>query len=359
MNKGPLPEAKASREVASVLPSRIWWTGACALWFGLRKREKALVLLGVILPAMEQLAKLGSLGVAMKAVSHGVRGALSHQVRIELCVAILVAFSVAAAIQFLAAKAKMRLRRLILLTARKCQTANLVEREDASLGQDGKHLRKALRKEQRLVMSACVGIQSLIDFSSAALIVAILLVVVIWFNLAVGAIMLASGAIALFVLRARTRQRKGGAERRSGKKQQSRREIAAEATDAEEDFESIENDMGKSGFNADSDELDCRSSRESKIAISSNIGIAVLMAASFYLVSEQGAIDEKKAVWIFVFVLGLRLVAAQGKAAISKWGRALSEKKGLLMVAKGALSSAGVAKRPQASPASSTNSSTS
>ncbi len=348
MSKGPSSVARTSREAVGVLPSRIWWRGARALWRGLKKGEKATLLLGMLLPVMEKLAKLGSLGMAMKAVGHSVRGALSQQVRIELCLAILLAFGLASLIQLLAEKVRMRLRRLILQTTERCQASLFAAASDDFQGLQRKAARKRKKRERTFLKSGCVGIQSLVDFFSAALIVMILLCVVVWFNLTVGVIMMVSGAMALFVLRSRTRGRKEMPEEGDETREQSRWEGVERSADAGDDPESAADDSEVPISLDKLDELERKSNREGKIAISANLGIAALMAASFYLVSEQGAIDEKKAVWIFVFILGLRLAMIQGKAAISKWGRALSEKRGLLMVARGALAFAESGGGPQA-----------
>jgi len=321
-----------------LIPSRTWGQGARALWRSLAFRERAVIVMGVFVPALDQISRLVSLGVMMKAVSRGIRQPLDLDSRIWLGLVILVAAGVAALIQLFSTKVKKDLKIQLTKIIRRSYGRMMVATDALSVDERKAEVQYLVNEERNFMSSAMSGASTLVEFVASIMIVFALLIVLTWFNWIVGAIILSAGLSALLILRLRIRKNVRqesdlGDERKkvtrilegiaeSGK---NRKTLIEDYTNNQFDFLTFA-------------EQEAKSSLERRISTAMNFGSAILMAVVFLLVSSQGAFDENKMVWMVVFVFGLRMVVSNGKTAMLKWSGVLGEKKSLMALAKASLS---------------------
>jgi len=322
---------------ARLIPSRTWGQGARALWRSLSFRERAVIVMGVFVPALDQISRLVSLGVMMKAVSRGIRQPLDLDSRIWLGLVILVAAGVAALIQLFSTKVKKDLKIQLTKIIRRSYGRMMVATDALSVDERKAEVQYLVNEERNFMSSAMSGASTLVEFVASIMIVFALLIVLTWFNWIVGAIILSAGLSALLILRLRIRKNVRqesdlGDERKkvtrilegiaeSGK---NRKTLIEDYTNNQFDFLTFA-------------EQEAKSSLERRISTAMNFGSAILMAVVFLLVSSQGAFDENKMVWMVVFVFGLRMVVSNGKTAMLKWSGVLGEKKSLMELAKASL----------------------
>jgi ABC-type multidrug transport system fused ATPase/permease subunit len=330
----PLQAHKSAR----VIPSRIWWEGARALWRSLAFRERALILMGILVPALDQISRLASLGITMKAVSRGIRQPLDLESRIWLCLVILGATGISALIALFSSRVKKNLKILVTRLARRIYGRMMAATGQLPLEEREAEIAILIEEERNFMNSATSGALDLIDFVAALSLVVVLLVVLTWFSWIVGAIILVAGLVALLVLKLKIRSspRKEGDDALEARKRLTRQleSIAGSRKNTESIIDDYaDNEFDKLTFA----ELEAKTSLQKKISSVMGFGSAILMALVFFLVSSEGAFDEHKVVWMVVFIFGLRMVVAHGKSAMVNWGAILGEKKTLMTLAKASL----------------------
>lgn len=336
--KGASPGAPRNAKGAGIIPSRTWWEGARSFWRGLAFREKALILMGVIIPALDQISRLASLGITMKAVSKGIRQPLDLDARLWLGLVILAATGVSALIQLFSSRVKRKLKVQVTRMVRRVYGAMMAETAELPRGERDEKIESLVNEERNFMTSATSGVSASIEFVAAVFIVVFLLGVLTWFNWIVGAIILGSGLVALLVLRFRIKsvQRKENENLVEARKKMTQQleSIASGLQNRKVLIESYANNDYDSITFAD---LEAKSALQKRISMVMNLGSAVLMAVVFFLVSAKGAFDETKVVWMVVFIFGLRMVVAQGKTAMVKWGAILAEKATLMDLARASI----------------------
>lgn len=321
-----------------VIPSRVWLEGGRALWRSLAFREKALILMGILVPALDQISRLASLGVTMKAVSRGIRQPLDLDSRLWLGLIILGATGISALIQLYSGWVKRNLKGQITRMIRRIYGRMMADTSRLPLGEREKEVENLVSEERNFVNSATSGMADFIEFVASLSIVVFLLIILTWFNWVVGAIILGVGLTALLILKFKI---KSSSKKESDKLGEARDKLANQ-------FENIAEGRGGTGSLIDAyannqydrlafAEQEAKTSLQKKISSAMNFGSAILMAVVFLLVSAEGAFDEQKVVWMVVFIFGLRMVVAHGKSAMVDWGSVLGTKQTLMTLAKGAL----------------------
>jgi hypothetical protein len=329
---------KAERRPIRLVPSGVWVNGIRALWAELKFRERGIIILGIFLPILDHVSRLGSLGITMKAVSRAVRHPLDIDARLWLSLVIFCAFGAAALIQISSSRARRGLKLQLTKIVRKAHGRMMATAVNLPLEDRDAHVNGLLKGEKDFVNSATSGLLALVEFLTSFQVVALLLAVLIWFSPAVGAILMVCGLSALLILRRRIRN---PAVKETDKIGDAREAMLA-------DFEAISKNSGERTVLIEqyvnnqfdklvSEEARLKSQTQSRISTTMNVIAAILMALVFFLISAKGAIDEQKVVWIVIFVLGLRMVVSQGKVAMVKWGATLAEKKSIMLLARAAL----------------------
>ncbi|MEM9016039.1 MAG: hypothetical protein AAGC68_03430 [Verrucomicrobiota bacterium] len=320
-----------------VVPSTIWIKGARALWNQFTGKEKSIFLFGLLLPTLDQLARLGSLGLAMRLMSHAVTTPLEQSTRIQLCFLIFGAFAIAAVIQTANAKLRIKLKNLIDETVKRVQEVRLSETLEKAKEDPVGSVSIFLKKNKAFTRAASSGMLSLIEFAACSFMVVVLLGVVLWFDVAIGTVTITAGAVALIVLRSNSRRKKkqNEPEEEDEKVEVGYQARIMEKLRAQEPKEEAIDIYSRCAIDPRKlAEKEKRNGDERRVTTAVNMGTAVLMGIALYLVSRADAIDPSKMIWVIVFVLALRLAVAQGRKAISSWGRALGEKNALMEVAK-------------------------
>lgn len=323
---------------ARLIPSRTWGQGARALWRSLSFRERALMLMGVLVPALDQISRLASLGVTMKAVGRGIRQPLDLEERIWLGLIILAATGVSALIAIFSTRVKKNLKILVTRIARRIYGRMMAATTELPLEERKAEVATLVDEERNFINSATSGVLDLIDFIAAISLVVVLLVILTWFNWIVGVIILVAGLVALLILRFKIKSspRKENEDSPDARKKltQQLESIAG----SRKNTESIIEDYANNEFDRITfAELEAKTRLQKKISSMMGFGSAILMALVFFLVSAKGAFDEEKVVWMVVFIFGLRMVVAHGKSAMVDWGSILGEKKTLMALAKAAM----------------------
>jgi len=323
---------------ARVIPSRIWVEAGRALWCSLAFREKALVVMGILAPTLDQVSRLASLGVTMKAVGRGIRQPLDLDSRLWLGLLILGAFGITGLIQIFSKRVQQNSKIQVTRILRRLYGRMMAGAARLPLEEREKEVANLVSEERSFMTSGTSGISATLDFASEIFIVVVLLVVVTWFNWIVGAIILGVGLVALVILkfRIKTSERKENenlVEIRKTMIQQLER-IGEERRNPEVLIRAYaDNEFDKQTFA----EQEQKTSLQRKISSAMNFGSAILMAVVFFLISSKGAFDEHKVVWMVVFIFGLRMVVAQGKSAMVSWGEILAAKNSLMVLAKASL----------------------
>ena len=323
---------------ARLIPSRTWGQGARALWRSLSFRERALMLMGVLVPALDQISRLASLGVTMKAVGMGIQQPLDLEERIWLALIILAATGVSALIAIFSSRVKKNLKILVTRLARRIYGRMMAATTELPLEERKAEVATLMDEERNFINSATSGVLDLIDFIAAISLVVVLLVILTWFNWIVGAIILVAGLVALLILKFKikssTRKENDDSPEARKKLTQQLESIAG----SRKNTESIIEDYANNEFDRITfAELEAKTRLQKKISSIMGFGSAILMALVFFLVSAKGAFDEEKVVWMVVFIFGLRMVVAHGKSAMVDWGSILGEKKTLMALAKAAM----------------------
>lgn len=331
--KGSGPD-KGSR----LIPSPTWGQGARALWRGLSFRERSLMLMGILVPALDQISRLASLGVTMKAVGRGIRQPLDLEERIWLGLIILAATGISALIAIFSTRVKKNLKILVTRLARRIYGRMMSATKQLPLEEREAEVATLVDEERSFMNSATSGVLDLIDFIAAISLVVVLLVILTWFNWIVGVIILVAGLVALLILKFKIKSspRKENEDSPDARKKltQQLESIAG----SRKNTESIIEDYANNEFDRITfAELEAKTKLQKKISSIMGFGSAILMALVFFLVSAKGAFDEEKVVWMVVFIFGLRMVVAHGKSAMVDWGSVLGEKKTLMALAKAAM----------------------
>lgn len=327
---------------AGLIPSRTWVQGARALWGGLPLSERGLLVLGVFVPALDQVSRLGSLGVMIRAVGYGIRKPLDLEMRLWLGLIILGATLVSVFVQMCSERVKNGLKAQNTRMARRMYGVMMAEAARLPSEERKEQVQHLLGEEKGFLGSATSGLSATIGFLSEVFLVLVLLAILAWFDWIVGAILLVAGVAMLMVLRCRVK----ASPQREGDKENEKLVEARKA--ATQKLESIGSRRASAGElieeYADNEfdrlagaEAEDRTRLQRKISSAMNFGSAVLMALVFLLVSAEGAFDENKIVWMVVFVFGLRMAVSHGKMAMRKWGAILAEKHSLMQLAKAGL----------------------
>jgi len=327
-------EPKATK----IIPSRVWWEGARTLWRGLAFKEKALIAMGIFVPALDQIARLASIGVTMRAISSGIRQHPDLETRLWLGFLILGASAVSGLVVMASNRVTKSLKILVTRLVRRIHGRMMAATAGISIDEREGAISSLLAKERDFVSSATSGVLDLIDFIAAVSIVVVLLIALTWFNWIVGAILLIAGLVALSILKfkVRTSQAKESPDAQEARKKLTDqfKNIAGSRGNTEAAIhEYANNDFDRITFA----ELESKTKVQKKITSAMGFGSAILMAVVFFLVSSEGAFDEKKMVWLIVFVFGLRMVVSHGKHAMVNWGAVLGEKATLMELTKAAM----------------------
>ena len=323
---------------ARLIPSRTWGQGARALWRSLSFRERALMLMGVLVPALDQISRLASLGVTMKAVGMGIQQPLDLEERIWLALIILAATGVSALIAIFSSRVKKNLKILVTRLARRIYGRMMAATTELPLEERKAEVATLMDEERNFINSATSGVLDLIDFIAAISLVVVLLVILTWFNWIVGAIILVVGLVALLILKFKI---KSSPRKENDDSPEARKKLTQQLESiagSRKNTESIIEDYANNEFDRITfAELEAKTRLQKKISSIMGFGSAILMALVFFLVSAKGAFDEEKVVWMVVFIFGLRMVVAHGKSAMVDWGSILGEKKTLMALAKAAM----------------------
>jgi hypothetical protein len=325
-------------QAPKIIPSRVWWEAARTFWRGLAFKEKALIVMGVLVPALDQIARLASIGVTMKAISSGVRQHPDLETRLWLGFLILAASAISGLIVVVSNRVTRNLKGLVTRLVRRVYGRIMAATAGIPLNERESQIASLVAKERDFVKTATSGLLDFIDFVAAVSIVVVLLLALTWFNWIVGSILFVSGLVALLILKFRVRT---ATSRESPDAQNARKKMI-------EQFERIagggENTQLVIDRYADNDfdritlsELEAKTRLQKKITAVMGSGSAILMAVVFFLVSAEGAFDERKMVWLVVFVFGLRMVVTHGKHAMVNWGAVLGEKVTLMELAKASI----------------------
>lgn len=333
-----LPASKTAR----VIPSRIWFEGARAVWRSLAFRERVLLLMAAMVPALDHVSRLASLGVMMKAVSQGVKHHLDLETRLWLGVTILVSSGLAILIKMLSTWVKKNLKILFTGILRRIYGRMMAETISMPTAEREREVERLLREERSFMTSTLSAMSELVEFVAIIIIVVSLLGVLTWFNWIVGVIILGAGFLALLILRAKIRKKPVREEDTSLEDERKRTSLSlARISKCRNDPEPLVETYANNQF----DRLyfageDVKSSLERKISLILNWGTALLMTGVFLLISSEGAINGEKIVWIVVFIFGLRMVTTFGKRAIVSWSKVLGEKATLMTLARASVTAA-------------------
>jgi len=321
-----------------LIPSRTWGQGARALWRSLSFRERALMLMGVLVPALDQISRLASLGVTMKAVGRGIRQPLDLEERIWLGLIILAATGISALIAIFSSRVKKNLKILVTRIARRIYGRMMAATTRLPFKEREAEVATLLDEERNFMNSATSGLLDLIDFIAAISLVLVLLVILTWFNWIVGVIILVVGLIALLILKFKIKSSPGKENDDSPEARKKLTQQLEGIAGSRKNTETLIEDYANNEFDRITfAEAEAKTRLQKKISSMMGFGSAILMALVFFLVSAKGAFDEEKVVWMVVFIFGLRMVVAHGKSAMVDWGSILGEKKTLMALAKAAL----------------------
>lgn len=346
------PDSGREPKAPKIIPSRVWGEGARMLWRSLAIKEKSLIVMGIFVPALDQIARLASIGVTMKAISSGIRQHPDLETRLWLGFLILGASAVSGLVVVASNRVTKNLKILVTRIVRRIHGRIMAAAAGAPLDERDGVINSLMAKERDFVASATSGFLDLIDFVAAVSIVVVLLVALAWFNWIVGAVLLVAGLAALAVLKFKVRKTQ---VKESLEAQEARRKLTDQfkrIAGHREDTEAAIEDYANNDFDRISfAEAEAKTRLQKKITSLMGFGSAILMAVVFFLVSAEGAFDEKKMVWLVVFVFGLRMVVAQGKHAMVSWGAVLGEKSTLMELAKAAILSPDVSRQDDKDPA--------
>lgn len=337
-SKRSSPDLDREPKATKIIPSRVWWEGARLFWRGLALREKALILMGVVVPALDQIARLASIGVTMKAISSGIRQHPDLETRLWLGALILGASAVSGLIVVVSNRVTRNLKILVTRLVRGIYGRIMATTAAIPIDEREVEVAALVAKEREFIASASSGILDLVDFVAAVSIVVVLLVALTWFNWIVGAILFGAGLVALLILKfkVRTSPTKEGLDAQEARKRMI--EQFEKISGSGNGMEAAINNYANNDFDRITfAELESKTKVQKKITSAMGFGSAILMAVVFFLISSEGAFDEKKMVWLIVFVFGLRMVVSHGKRAMVNWGAVLGEKATLMELAKAAM----------------------
>lgn len=320
---------------ARIIPSRMWGQGALALWRSLSFRERTLIVMGIFVPALDQISRLGSLGVTMKAVGMGIREPLDPDMRLLLGLIILGATGITALIQIFSGRVKKGLKVQNTRLIRRIYGGIVAEAGKLPHGDCEEEVKHLINEERNFMNSAMSGVSALIEFFAAIFLVLILLGILTWFDWIVGVTLLVAGLVALVVLKHRI---KSAPQKENEELTEARirltQKLESIAWRRDKTNEMIEDYVFNDFDQITMAEAEAKTKLQKKITTAMNFGSAVLVAGVFLLVSAEGAFDENKIVWMVVFIFGLRMVISFGKMAMVKWGSILVEKNSMMMLAK-------------------------
>jgi len=337
-SKRSSPGSSREPKAPNIIPSRVWGEGARFLWRALDFKEKALIVMGIFVPALDQIARLASIGVTMKAISSGVRQHPDLETRLWLGALILAASAISGLVVMASNRVTRNLKIFVTRLVRRIHGRIMANTSGTPLSRRDAEIASLVSKERDFVSSATSGFLDLIDFVAAVSIVIVLLIALTWFNWLVGAILMLAGFVALLLLKfkVRTASPKEGVDSLEARKKLTEQfeRIADGGEDTRVQIDRYaNNDFDRIAFA----ELEAKTRLQKKITSVMGFGSAILMAVVYLLVSAEGAFDEKKMVWLVVFVFGLRMVVTQGKHAMVSWGGVLGEKETLMELAKASI----------------------
>ena len=93
-----------------LIPSKNWAVFGRLAWEALSISDRALCLVYLVLPAINQLAVLGSFGFAVRAIRASSEGGMTEGSRIMLSALLLLVFSIAGFIRWLTSRIHIRLQ---------------------------------------------------------------------------------------------------------------------------------------------------------------------------------------------------------------------------------------------------------
>ncbi len=184
-----------------IIPSRMWGQGAQAFWRRLAFRERALIVMGVFVPALDQLLRLGSLGVTMKAVGMGIREPLDFDSRLWLGFIILGAAGITVLIQIFSGRVKKGLKIQFTRIIRRIYAGMMVKAAMLPIEEREAEVESLLNEERNFMSSATSGVLAILEFVASVFLVVVLIVILTWFNWLVGATLLGAGLVALIILK--------------------------------------------------------------------------------------------------------------------------------------------------------------
>jgi hypothetical protein len=310
-------ESRRKQSTFRPLPSKAWLHGGLSILKNLNFSEWLILAGRVFLPVLDKISKIVSIGVAIKIVVYGVKTTPDDQTRFLLGGAIFMAFGIAGMIQVSAEAVREKMETLI---------GSLVERlyqgPDSSSGEFDAERRKESFQNQKRVGK---GLSAAIGFTSSLALIAILIVLVGWFEPMIGFAVLVLGTLLVNGLRLH--------RQKTQKKRVSNRRVARDnegGASASREEESADEEQVIVPFSKGARRRSGKRTRRIRIGMISNFSAALVMAASFLLLSRAHALDDGKIAWIIVFCLGMRLLMAEGAVAIRWWLEMLDQKKVLM-----------------------------
>lgn len=313
------------RSMTRFAPSKVWFGFATFLWKRVATRDRFLVLSCLLLPAANRISTLVAFGITIKSINRAVRGELGSSEELLLGGAVVGAFVLSEILSVLAARADVSMHRVALALSRELRADELIRLRERGVKTRRESLEHLEGSEKDPALAAALLIQNLVRFASLIfLVVSLLLVIGIISPLVSGFIALGGGILLLF-LRLRIRPSLNREQSRKLARRQLAsmecRLLAAEDVDKSVVANYLRNAHDRILFEA----AKAKRRREGKVVALAGGGAALAMVSVFFLVS-RGHFDGVDPATLVVLILSLRLCVSQGKMAVEKWSRLLSDK---------------------------------
>jgi len=315
--------------LGGLLPSGLWGDFICRLAKKLGFRDRLILLLGLTLPAVNKGTNIGSFGVAIKAIMMGVQGDLTRTEEYVVGGIVFAAFVFAALIRFAAGRVEVAIDRIALQLVRGIAADQLVAMRTVPPESREEALGAFQRAETKFIRNGSNLLRNLITFVSLVLVLLILLAVIVWVSPLVAGIFIAGVVAILLFMRKRIRGPVATNPKveRNAAKELSR--VGRRVALAEGGVDQLkERYIRNSADSLANHREKCKKGRSGKISVLSGIGSAFAMAALFFLASD-GALSEHDPAVIIVLILALRVSVGNGRTAMEKWSRLLSDRERL------------------------------
>lgn len=326
----------------SLLPSLKWRDVVLRLWGMMHPKERVLLLAHLAMPAIGQVAFLGSFMVSLRLIMMAAHGQIPDQWELAAGVGVFVVLAGASLIQMGQEKTAIAMRQTIVRLIRRILARHLLPLRERTDEERVPLLKAYHRVEPFFVNRSTQVLNQILALGAAMLLIGVLLTLLTVLVPPLGLTMIVGGIGLFLYFRYRITHCVPVPAEVTARARKELNELTSDLTSGLEEPNTIATKYEANTF----DDLQSRIPRQQlrfngKLGALISGGGAVLMVAAFFL-AGGGYFDGFDPIRLLIFAFALRFVITQSRAALQNWSLLLREREILSLLRQMLLDEQGI-----------------